>query len=191
MWNRFLWTTLESLVSHRCASEPPASNCPRVTSAASLLRAPGPHIGTELMSAPMTRPSSPRMETHRPPWAGRCTPGAGRRRCHQSWKYLAKIWSQALWRAVKKIQRCNYWWHSTAIGKNTTRGRQLLWLWVIFRTHVVQETHQRESGELSGVGSVPGGGWDTGQRVRGHLWPNSRESQRAVESGVTVHPFNR
>lgn len=59
-----------------------------------------PDIGTGPQRASMRR-LSPHTETRRPPWAGRCTRGAGHHRCHQSWRWSARIWSQAWWRAVK------------------------------------------------------------------------------------------
>lgn len=61
----------------------------------------GQDIGAGLQGASMRRLSSLRMETRRTPWVGRCTRGAGRHRCHQSWRCSARIWSQALCRAGK------------------------------------------------------------------------------------------
>lgn len=57
-------------------------------------------IGTGPQRESMRR-LAPRTETHRPPWVGRCTWGAGRHRCRRSWRCSARIWSRAWWRAVK------------------------------------------------------------------------------------------
>lgn len=76
-----------------------------------------PDIGTGPQGASMMRPSSPRMETRRPPWVGRCTRGAGRHRCRQSWRCSARIWSQALWRAVM-WEGGGEWWEQSSQGLN-------------------------------------------------------------------------
>lgn len=67
--------------------------------------------------SPTTRPSSPRTETRTPPWAGRCTPGAGRRRCRRSWRCSARIWSRVWCKAARE--------QGHQIGCLATRSAQL------------------------------------------------------------------
>lgn len=53
-----------------------------------------------------------------------------------------------------------------------------------------RDTHQGESGMLPGVGSVPGGGWDTSQRVRGHLQADANEDphrSQLLEERLSSH----
>lgn len=49
-----------------------------------------------------TRLSFPRKATRTPPWVGRCTPGAGRRRCRRFWRCSARIWSQVGCKAARE-----------------------------------------------------------------------------------------
>lgn len=61
------------------------------------------------------KPSSvQKMETHRPPWAGRCRPSADLRRCHRSGQWLARICSLVSQRAEREKE--DIWGCSESFG---------------------------------------------------------------------------